>query len=164
MSLDLQAIEEIKQLKYRYVRALDTADIETLVACFTETADVRFEGGIYTVAHTGREAIATMVRTSFHSKAASAHQLHHPTIEVLSETTARGQWSLQDVFHDLNMRLIVSGAAEYIDDYVREADGQWRITKSGYKRLYELTQPMPENMTCTYNLLAETGQDLALGG
>ena len=162
MSLDLQAIEEIKQLKYRYVRALDTADTKTLGDCLTEDAHIKFEGGIYTVEHTGRDAITDFMGTSFHSKAASSHQVHHPTIEILSDATARGQWSLQDVYHDLNLRMIVSGASEYMDEYVKEADGKWRIADSRYQRLYEMTQPMPENMTCTIAKLATTGKDLGL--
>lgn len=163
MAIDLQAIEEIKQLKYRYVRALDTADTQTLADCLTEDAHIKFEGGIYTVEHTGRETIADFMATSFHSKAATSHQVHHPTIEILSETSAKGQWSLQDVYHDLNLRMIISGASEYIDDYVKEADGKWRISDSRYQRLFEMTQPMPENMTCTIAKLATTGKDLGLG-
>ena len=162
MSIDLQAIEQIKQLKYRYVRALDTGDTETLGDCLTEEAYIKFEGGIYTVEHTGRSVITDFMATSFHSKAATSHQVHHPTIELLSETTATGQWSLQDYYHDLNHRMIVSGASEYVDQYVKEADGKWRIADSRYERLYEMTQPMPENMTCTVHKLAKTGKDLGL--
>ena len=163
MSVDLQAIEAIKQLKYRYVRALDTADVETLGDCLTEDAYVKFEGGIYTVEHTGREAIKEFMGMSFHSKAATSHQVHHPTIELIDETHAKGQWSLHDIYHDLNMRMIISGTSEYMDAYVKGADGQWRISDSRYQRLYEMTQPMPENMTCTVHKLATTGKDLGLG-
>lgn len=162
MSLDLQAIEEIKQLKYRYVRALDTGDTKTLGDCLTEDAYIKFEGGIYTVEHTGRAAITEFMGMSFHSKAATSHQVHHPTIELLSDISAKGQWSLQDYYHDLNHRMIVSGASEYKDAYVKEADGKWRIADSRYERLYEMTQPMPENMTCTVHKLAMTGKDLGL--
>ncbi len=161
MSVNLQAIEEIKQLKYRYVRALDTGDTQTLGDCLTENAYIKFEGGIYTVEQTGRAAIIEFMGTSFHSKAATSHQVHHPMIELLSDTTAKGQWSLQDVYHDLNHRMIISGASEYMDQYVKEADGKWRIADSRYERLYEMTQPMPENMTCTVHKLAKTGKDLA---
>lgn len=158
MNLDLQAIEDIKQLKYRYVRALDTADTDTLGACLTEDAYVKFVGGVYTVEYKGREAIKEFMGVSFHSKAATSHQVHHPTIVLVSDTEATGQWSLQDVYHDLNLRMIISGASEYHDHYVKEADGQWRIADSRYQRLYEMTQPMPENMTCTVHKLAKTGK------
>lgn len=160
-SEELLEIEAIRQLKYRYVRALDTADMDGLRACMTEDAHIKFEGGIYTVEYTGIENILEFLATSFHSKAAASHQVHHPTIELLSETTARGQWSLSDVFHDLNHRIIVSGAAEYVDDYVKGNDGSWRIARSGYTRLYEMTQPMPEQMNCTFNKLSQTGKELA---
>ena len=70
---------------------------------------------------------------------------------------------MHDIYHDLNMRMIVSGTSEYMDEYVKEADGEWRIADSRYQRLYEMTQPMPENMTCTVHKLAVTGKDLGLG-
>ncbi|MEO0883206.1 MAG: nuclear transport factor 2 family protein [Pseudomonadota bacterium] len=162
MTHDLQAMEAIKQLKYRYVRALDSADQVGLEACFTEDAHICFKGGVYTVEFTGRDKILEFLATSFHSKAAASHQVHHPVIDLLSDTEAQGQWSLQDVFHDLNARVIISGAAEYVDTYRKGADGAWRIAESGYTRLYEMTQPMPEQMVCTYNKLAETGRDLGL--
>jgi len=159
---DLQAIEAIKQLKYRYVRALDSADQRGLEACFTEEAHICFQGGVYTVEFTGRDRILDFLATSFHSKAAASHQVHHPNIDVVGQTEAHGQWSLQDVYHDLNQRVIISGAAEYVDRYVKDSDGIWRISDSSYTRLYEMTQPMPEQMVCTYHKLAETGRDLGL--
>ncbi len=155
-------IEQIKQLKYRYVRALDTADIDAMRDCLTKGAEIFFEGGIYTVDYKGRDDICAFLETSFHSKAASSHQVHHPVIILTGPASASGQWSLSDVFHDLNHRVIVSGASEYFDEYVKEADGKWRIARSSYKRLYEMTQKMPEDMHCTFNRLAETGKDLGL--
>jgi ketosteroid isomerase-like protein len=156
-------IEQIKQLKYRYVRALDTADMNTMRDCLSEDAQIFFEGGIYTVDYQGREKICAFLETSFHSKAASSHQVHHPVITLITDTAATGQWSLSDVFHDLTHRVIVSGASEYFDEYVKESDGKWRIARSSYKRLYEMTQKMPDDMHCTFNRLAETGKDLGLG-
>ncbi|MEL7454265.1 MAG: nuclear transport factor 2 family protein, partial [Pseudomonadota bacterium] len=138
-----------------------TADLATLETCFTSDAYICFKGGVYTVEFTGRDAILDFLATSFHSKAATSHQVHHPLIRIESDTVATGQWSLQDHYHDLNHRMIVSGTAEYIDTYVKDSDGDWRISRSGYTRLYEMTQPMPENMVCTYHKLAETGKDLS---
>lgn len=162
MDQTFHEIEQIKQLKYRYVRALDTADMDAMRECLTEDAEIFFEGGIYTVDYNGRDNICAFLETSFHSKAASSHQVHHPVITLESPTKAKGQWSLSDVFHDLNHRVIVSGASEYFDDYVKEPDGKWRIAGSSYKRLYEMTQKMPDDMHCTFNRLAETGKDLEL--
>lgn len=157
---ELFEIEAIKQLKYRYVRALDTADRAAMAECLTEDAHIKFEGGVYTVEFEGRDKILDFFETSFHSKAATSHQLHHPTITLTGPDSATGQWSLQDVFHDLNHRIIISGAAEYVDEYVKSDSGIWQIATSGYTRLYEMTQPMPEGMMCTFHRLAETGKEL----
>ncbi|MEM6900331.1 MAG: nuclear transport factor 2 family protein [Pseudomonadota bacterium] len=162
MTYDLQAMEAIKQLKYTYVRSLDSANQDGLRDCFTEDAHICFKGGVYTVEFTGRDNILEFLATSFHSRAAASHQVHHPVIELVSDTEATGQWSLQDVYHDLNARVIISGASEYVDTYIKGSDRAWRIADSGYTRLFEMTQPMPEQMVCTYHKLSETGKDLGL--
>lgn len=163
MQFDLQAMEAIKQLKYSYIRALDTADIETLAMCFTETAEIKFEGGIYTAEVVGRDKIKEAMANSFHSKAASSHLLHHPVIEMQDLSSARGQWTLRDTFYDLHHSAIISGVAEYEDDYVKEADGLWLMKRSSYTRLYETAQPLPNDMNFTARKLSVTGKTLDLG-
>ena len=162
MTFDLHAMEAIKQLKYRYIRALDSADVETLGNCFIETASIKFEGGIYTAAVTGRGNIREAMANSFHSKAASSHLLHHPVIDVLDDANAEGSWTVRDTFYDLHHSAIISGVAEYRDEYVKEADGMWRMKYSSYKRLYETAQPLPSDLNFTARKLAETGKDLGL--
>ena len=39
-----------------------------------------------------------------------------------------------------DFRLVIKGAAFDEDKYVREGDGKWRISHTGYVRIYELTQ------------------------
>ena len=41
---------------------------------------------------------------------------------------------LQDIFVSLEHNINIVGSALYDDDYRRE-DGQWRIARTGYKRL-----------------------------
>ena len=162
MSFDLQAMEAIKQLKYRYVRALDTADVDTLGMCFSETAEIKFEGGIYTAEVSGRKNIKQAMENSFHSKAASSHLLHHPVIDFLDSSRANGCWTLRDTFYDLHHGAIISGVAEYEDEYIKEGDGQWRMKRSVYTRLYEIAQPLPDDMNFTARKLEATGKTLDL--
>jgi hypothetical protein len=44
----------------------------------------------------------------------------------------------------LEQRLLLTGAAFYQDEYLRESDGQWRIARTGYVRSYEATQSLDD--------------------
>jgi hypothetical protein len=63
------------------------------------------------------------------------HNGHHPEICV-DGATATGIWYLQDIFVTLEHNLTIMGSALYDDEY-RLEDGQWRISRTGYKRLWE---------------------------
>ena len=136
---ELVEIEQIKRLKYRYLRCLDQKDWDDLEQCFTEDATASYGGGAYPFE--GRDRIMAFLREAmgadtFHS----SHQCHHPEIDVTGDGTATGVWALQDVVIDTGFDLTISGAAFYTDRY-RRIDGDWRIEHTGYKRLYEEVFP-----------------------
>ena len=75
------------------------------------------------------------------------HQVHHPEIELTSETSARGTWYLEDRVINAGPDLpempghsILFGAAFYSDEYVKR-DGAWMIKKTGYERVYVEIRP-----------------------
>ncbi|MBM4266064.1 MAG: nuclear transport factor 2 family protein [Deltaproteobacteria bacterium] len=135
MVYDLLAIEEIKRLKYKYMRCLDQKRWEEMAECFVEGATAAYSGGKYTFE--GRASIL-----DFFSKAMgrptvlSSHRVHHPEIDLTSETTAKGTWALEDVFIDEDAGVTVRGAAFYEDQYVK-VGGAWKIKHTGYSRTYE---------------------------
>jgi len=75
-----------------------------------------------------------------------------PIIKVKDDNSATGQWRLLD--YAMNLRennMVTIGSAEYVDDYVR-IDGQWRIQKSAYTRIYERVFNEPEPALTAYIL------------
>jgi ketosteroid isomerase-like protein len=131
----LESIEAIKQLKYRYFRFLDSKQWDELATCFTDDATAAYDDGKY--AFTGREAILGFLHGALGSHdIVSLHQGHHPEIVLAGDTRAEGRWSLSDylIFRESNTRL--RGAAYYRDEYVR-SDGEWKISHTGYVRLFE---------------------------
>jgi hypothetical protein len=57
---------------------------------------------------------------------------------------ATGTWSFEDTVIAMEYRVVIKGAAFYEDSYERGADGQWRISRIGYKRIYETTSSLDD--------------------
>lgn len=151
MSLRLEDIELIKQLKYKYWRGIDTADIGLLRDLFTEDVKVDYVGGTYRWQMEGKENILAAIAAAFNPRAASIHTGHHPEITVHDDARADGIWTLTDVFINLADRVRTTGAALYRDQYVKTG-GKWRIAVSTYERLYEEVEKFdrPPNLTAHY--------------
>ena len=90
----LLAIEEIKNLKHKYFRAIDMADFHLLDEVFHKDITVDYRGGTYRWQESGKEAICTALKYSFHNQAAAMHTGHHPEIQINSSTKASGKWYL----------------------------------------------------------------------
>jgi uncharacterized protein (TIGR02246 family) len=145
MTLRLEDIELIKQLKYKYAYAIDTRDLETLRTLFAQDASIDYRGGTYRFQLTGRDAIVDAMAQAFHAHFVGSHTMHMPVIEVHDDDTAEGRWTLIDYALDLadNNKTTV-GTAHYRDRYVRE-DGRWLIQHTEYDRVYErvFSDPAP---------------------
>lgn len=148
----LEDIERIKQVKYRYGRAIDMSDRVTLMDLFTEDATIRYQGGTYDFKASGRDEIVNSLVAAFHKNAAALHMVHHPVISFKDATTAKGEWTLHDVFYDLDTGLRTSGSAIYKDTYVL-TDAGWKIAHSGYTRLIEFIDPISKDTEFTYRIL-----------
>jgi hypothetical protein len=151
--LFLEDIERIKRLKYRYWRAIDMGDIEAARDLLTEDIKVDYVGGSYRWCIEGREPFLQAIAQAFNATAVSVHTGHHPEIDVLTETTARGIWYLTDTFISLPENIVTEGSALYRDEYVKQ-DGIWRIRVSTYERIYERVERLEKAPNLTAHYLA----------
>ena len=131
----LVAIEEIKQLKARYFRAMDQKQWEEFAQVFAR--DAVLEVPEANMIENGREAIVASVSGALVG-ARTVHHGHMPEIEVTGADSARGTWAMADFVEwpatDDGDRVGIQGYGHYIEEYVRE-DGQWRISRSRLVRL-----------------------------
>ena len=148
---DLEEIEAIRQLKYRYMRAVDLKMWSLLESTFTADAVSAYDGGAQT--HIGRDAIVGWLRSTLDNTIVTMHQLHNPEVELTSKTTATGTWYLEDrVINRGKDQLempggsILSGAAFYADEYAK-VEGEWKISRTGYERTYFDVRPYDEPNT-----------------
>ena len=73
----LHEYEQIRQLKYRYFRAVDTHDWALLADCLTDDCEARLYGGRY--AYDGRDAFVSSLRALIGKPTfLTMHHGHHP--------------------------------------------------------------------------------------
>jgi uncharacterized protein (TIGR02246 family) len=135
MDIDtLTAIEEIKQLKARYFRLMDTKQWEEWADVFTEDLDARIEG--VSDAPIGRDTFVSSVSAML-ADALTIHHGHMPEIEVTGPETARGIWAMFDYvkFTNPERQLELKGYGHYHEEYRKGPDGRWRISSLRLSRL-----------------------------
>ena len=134
----LSDIEEIRVLKHRYFRGIDTADAALLADLFTDDIYVDYRGGNYRVSLQGKDNMMEFLANSFHSGAAAMHHGHMPEIVVESADAARGVWAMEDKLWPLPSSQLpfrmLHGYGHYHERYVR-LDGEWRIAEITLTRL-----------------------------
>lgn len=130
-------IEEIKKLKARYFRGLDSKDWDLYASVFAEDVVVdnrRVQGGRFE----GRAAFVASVRAL--KLVQSIHHGHMPEIELTSATTATGVWAMEDynLWEDGSHN---HGYGHYLETYEKK-DGRWFIKtmKLSYLRIDRPTE------------------------
>jgi hypothetical protein len=139
----LISIEEIKQLKARYFRSIDTKDFDNLRMVFARDATFdssealrdpilgtppEFEEPLNV---SGLEEIVANISEALKT-GQSVHQGHTPEIELTSDTTTRGIVPFEDML--VSEALSFRGYGYYHETYERN-NGDWRIKTSVTRRL-----------------------------
>lgn len=142
----LLAIEQIKQLKSRYFRFLDTKDWAGLRTIFCDDAmfDARtslsLDGAGEGAAaesndwvYQGGDEIIVFIQGAAGPRR-TVHHGHCHEIDILSPTEARGVIAMEDKIWE-DGALFLHGFGHYHETYRREDDG-WRILTSRISRLH----------------------------
>jgi hypothetical protein len=128
-------IEEIKRLKYRYMRCVDLKLWDEMAEVFIPEASAAYSGGHYS--YQGREAIIEWLEKGMgRDTLMTTHSVHQPEIELDGADRATGVWKLEDIVVDVQFDVTISGAAFYHDRYVKR-EGRWFIEHTGYERIFE---------------------------
>ena len=145
----LIAMEDIRAVKARYFRCVDTKDWAALAAVFTP--DIVFDrthsGSIRDpwsgegvppvtgapVLVRGREAVVAMIRGVVENLI-TVHHGHMPEFTFEADDAARVIWAMSDELRDRERRLILTGRGHYHELYRRSAEG-WAIAACKLVRL-----------------------------
>ena len=131
----LLAIEDIKQLKARYFRCMDTKDWDGFAAVFSDDAVMDMSQETGEVIEGGGTAIADYVRRNVHP-VETVHHGHMPEIDVTSPDAASGVWAMMDVlrFPAGGPMAEMVGYGHYHETYAH-IGGEWKITRLLLTRL-----------------------------
>lgn len=136
----LLAENEIRVLKARYCRFLDTKDWNGLASLFLEDAILDVEQDTDIPPIHGRDAIIGQIRVAV-IDAATSHQVHTPEISVNDNDTAQGVWAMQDrVVWKAGTSPIagvasITGYGQYHETYSRSAVG-WQFASLRLTRFH----------------------------
>ena len=138
--MDLAALEEIRRVKYRYLRCVDLKRWDEMAEVFTPEATANYGtpamGKPLNLA--GRDEIVAFLRKNLGPGITTVHFASQPEIDIDGDT-ATGTWCFEDTVIATEYRVVIKGAAFYEDRYTRGDDGRWRISHTGYIRTYEMT-------------------------
>ena len=122
----LLAYEEIRQLAYRYALAIDSRDLDTLVALFVPDVRVGREAR-------GREVLRADFDRQLHAVGVTILHVTNHIIELTDEATARGAVYCRGEI-ELDEQWIHQ-AILYEDDYARR-DDTWLFVRRRHKLWY----------------------------
>jgi SnoaL-like protein len=137
----LAAIEQIKRLKARYFRCLDTKDWNAFADVFAGDAVLDVSDEVATSDDPdagvvrGNQELARYVRSHV-DEVVTVHHGHMPEIDLVTPTTATGIWAMEDKLRWPPGAPIAAmhGYGHYHETYVK-VDGQWRIASLKLTRL-----------------------------
>ena len=134
----LKEIEEIKQLKARYFRFLDSKNWNDLADCLAH--DVLFSYPPQEIKVEGRAALIENFKKR-HAITQTAHTGSMPEIELIDGNNAKGIWFMTDyiVTPLEDGKTISQGFGHYFETYQKERS-KWKIKTILLERLI-ITQP-----------------------
>jgi SnoaL-like domain len=110
----IESTQEIQRLAYRYAKAMDSRDLDALVACFVEDVQAGPE--------LGRPGLKRFFDHQLRKYRASVHFVSNHMVELDGSDQARGTVYCR-AEHEVGDQWIVE-ALQYEDEYARR-DGRW---------------------------------------
>ena len=133
MKVDIEwliAVEEIKALKAKYFRYMDTKNWQGLSECFSEDLDADFREAPGSKTSDRSEYMAIIQHAL--QDARTVHHGHMPEITIHDQSSASGIWAMEDIVELPGMNL--QGWGHYHEEYRKEKDG-WVISRIRLSRL-----------------------------
>ena len=155
----LHDIEEIRQVKHRYLRCVDLklwdelgdtltddATLDTGTSAFGRLAEI-----------TGRPEIIAFFRARLGPAMLTGHTASQPEITVDGDTAA-GVWAHHETVLATRHRMVITSTGFCEERYERGADARWRIARTSYVRTYEVMASLDD--LPSFKIIAALGGEL----
>lgn len=132
--LDLEAI---RKLKHRYIRCMTQSRWDELEQLMTEDVQTSYSDGKYSFCN--RTELMRFLKGSHDASETQVLGFWHvtmPEIEFTGPDEATGIWAMYHFYLDKSSSQQLEMFAYYHDTYRRE-QGEWRIARTGYRRVME---------------------------
>ena len=159
----LHEIEEIRQVKHRYLRCVDLKLWDEIGDTLTEDAmlDTGTSAFGKLSAITGRPEIVAFFRARLGPDMLTGHTATQPEITVDGDI-ATGIWSHMETVLATAHRIAVASTGYCEERYERGADARWRIARTGYVRTYEVMASLDD--LPSFKIIAALGGELPTSG
>jgi len=127
----LWEIEQIKQLKARYFRFVDTRDWDGVISLFSPDCDLH--STLFPEARHPKDFFAKVA--SMITPGTSVHHGHMPEITLTSWESATGIWAMYDYVQTDDGSVGYHGYGHYHESYVKVPDRGWLISSLDLRRL-----------------------------
>ena len=129
----IQAVYDIKNLKFKYLNACDLKKPNDILECFDSTkVYIDFENfGIFSSAH---DMVEKYKIFSCHPHLIEQHSGKNQIIKLLSDNEASGFWSLSYTLIDTLKNFSLNIIGTYEDLYVLNDHKNWLIKKTIFKK------------------------------
>jgi hypothetical protein len=155
----LRDIEEIRQVKHRFLRCID-------LKLWDELGDTLTEGSILGTGMsafgkpeeiTGRPDIVAFLRARLGPGVLTGHTAGQPEIAVDGDT-ATGIWFHRETVLATKHRIVTTSAGFWEDRYERGGDARWRIARASSARIYEVLVSLDD--LPSFKVVAALGSEL----
>jgi len=127
----LEAERAIVEIMYAYGSALDYGHRDRFLRCFTPDAeyvvDMRIDNDTGFSFH-GHDELAQYFEDHTHAPAAwHKHVTTNPSVVIQGDTATASSYFVRVDAGAESSPAVVLASGRYLDEFVRDADGQWRI-------------------------------------
>src|SRR3984957_4605760 len=162
----LEAIEEIRRLKARYWRFVDTKQWERFGELWAPDATFTDHSAAFHCE--GAQEVRDKIAAALPDDVVTVHHGHQSEIEIEDQDHARGIWAMEDYLifppgavHPTSAAptSTVRGYGHYVESYVK-LDGEWKFQKS---ELFRLRLEVSGDVRTQYPTWSEAPQAVGAG-
>lgn len=122
----LEAVEQIRELKARYLACCDAKDPVGMRACFVD-GPVKIDYGVVGTFDRADALVEVFKQIGCHDYMVEMHHGVNPQIQILSDDQAKAHWGLHYQLINTRDKTLTQLGAYYDDEYRKTPNG-WKIS------------------------------------